>query len=238
MTAHERYRQSLPSPIKQGAVMSTIPTPPTPTRPSEIHSIAGASPRRLARMAGVLYLINILGGAFAIGIVPAIVIVTDPATTFHNIQTHELLYRFGLAAHVVVTLTNIPLALIFYELFKVVNRRIALLDVYFILVATAIEAAGIVTQFTPLVLLNNNHYANALPATQLHALAYLPLDLSSIDYSLHTAFFAFDILLTAYLVFRSGFLPKAISVLLAIDGVAYLLYGFADFLAPGFASNL
>src|SRR5947209_7457042 len=218
--------------------MNTTLTPFAPTRPSEIDSIAGAGPRQLARTAGVLYLINILLGAFAIGIVPAIVIVSDPATTFHNIQTHELLYRAGLAGHVVVVLTNVPLAVIFYELFKVVNRRLALLDVFFILVATAIEAAGLVNQFTPLVLLSSGHYASALPAAQLHALAYLPLDLSSIDYSVHTAFFAFDITLTAYLVYRSTFLPKAIGVLLAIDAAAYLLYGFADFLAPGFAGNL
>jgi hypothetical protein len=51
----------------------------------------------------------------------------DLATTAHNIQMHQLLYRSGLAAHLVVTLTNVPLALIFYELFKVVNRRLALL---------------------------------------------------------------------------------------------------------------
>ena len=37
---------------------------------------------------------------------------------------------------------------------------------------------------------------------------------------------------------RSGFIPGAIGVLLAIDGVAYLAYGFADILAPGFADRL
>ena len=197
-----------------------------------------ASPRQLARIAGALYLINILGGAFAIGIVPAIVVASDPATTAHNMQAHDLLYRSGLAAHVVVTLTNVPLALIFYELFKVVNRRLALLDAFFILVATAIEAAGIVNQFASLVLLSSNHYASALPAAQLHALAYLPLDLSGIDYSIHTVFFGFDILVMAYLVYRSTFLPKTIGGLLAIDAVAYLVYSFADFLSPGFADSL
>ncbi len=107
------------------------------------------SPRYLARTAGALYLINIVLGAFAIGIVPAIIAVgPDAAATAHNIQTHELLYRLGLAAHVVVTVTNVPLAVIFYDLFKVVNRRLALLDAFFILVATAIEAAGLLNQFT------------------------------------------------------------------------------------------
>jgi Domain of unknown function (DUF4386) len=209
-----------------------------PTSPSEGNSVAGASPRQLARMAGALYLINIIGGAFAISIVPAIVGVSDPAVTAHNIQTHELLYRSGLAAHVVVTVTNVPLALIFYELLKVVNRRLALLDAFFILVATAIEAAGLVNQFASLFLLSSQSYTSAIPAAQLHALAYLPLDLSSIDYSVHTVFFGFDIITAAYLVYRSTFLPKAIGVLLAIDGVAYLVYSFADFLAPGFAGQL
>src|SRR2546423_991401 len=116
----------------------------------------GASPRQLARIAGALYLINIVLGAFATAIVPAIVVVSgDAAATAHNIQTHELLYRLGLVAHPVVTVTNVPPALIFYELFKGVNRRLALLDAFFILVATAIEAAGLLHGVAPLVLLGS-----------------------------------------------------------------------------------
>ncbi len=199
----------------------------------------GASPRQLARMAGALYLINIVLGAFATAIVPAMVVVSgDAAATAHNIQTHELLYRLGLVAHLVVTVTNVPLALIFYELFKVVNRRLALLDAFFILVATAIEAAGLLNQFVPLVLLGSGPSTNALPAAQLQALAYLPTVLSGIHYSIHTVFFGFDIIIFAYLVLRSTFLPRAIGVLLAIDSLAYLVYSFTNLLAPGFAAQL
>src|SRR3712207_2784346 len=170
-------------------------------------SFGGASPRQLARMAGALYLINIVGGAFAIQIVPSMLLDPDPAATAQNIQTHELLYRSGLAAHVVVTVTNVPLAMIFYELFKVVNRRLALLDAFFILVATAIEAAGLLIQFIPLVLLGSDATTSALPAAQLQALAYMPWDLSSIHYTIYTVFFGFDIILLACLVLRSTFLP-------------------------------
>lgn len=203
-----------------------------------IDSITGASPRRLARIAGGLYLINIVFGAFAIGVVPAILIVHNMATTAHNIQAHELLYRLGLAAHIVVTLTNIPMAVIFYDLLKVVNRRLALLDVFFTLVATAVEVASLPSQFTPLLLLGSRRYTSALPPAQLHALAYLPGDLSNIDYSIYVVFYGFDILCVAYLVFRSTFLPRAIGVLLAIDSLAYLLDGFTNFLAPGVAAHL
>jgi hypothetical protein len=136
-------------------------------------SLTGASPRQLARIADALYLINIVCGAFAIGFVPATLFASDPATTAANIQAHELLYRSGLAAHVIVTVTNVPLALIFYELFKVVNRRVALLTAFFILVATAIEAAGLLNEFAPLVLLGNGSNTSALPAAQLQALTSL-----------------------------------------------------------------
>jgi hypothetical protein len=198
----------------------------------------GAGPRRLARTAGGLYLVNIVFGAFAIGLVPALLVVPDLAATARNIQAHEGLYRLSLAAHLVVTVTNIPMALIFYDLFKVVSRRLALLDVFFTLVATAVEAAGLLSQFTPLVLLGNGRYSSALPAGQLQALAHLPGDLATINYSIYGVFYGLDIICVAYLVYRSTFLPRAIGVLLAIDGLAYLVGGFTDILAPGVAAHL
>jgi hypothetical protein len=149
-----------------------------------------------------------------------------------------LLYRFSLVAHIVVTLTNIPMAMIFYELFKVVNRRRAMLEVFFTLVATAIEAAGILNQFTPLAVLGTTPDASALSAQQLQAFVTLPTSLSSIDYDLYTVFYSFDIVIVGYLVLRSTFLPRTIGVLLAIDGLAYLVNGLADLLAPGFAAHL
>jgi hypothetical protein len=171
-------------------------------------------------------------------LVHATLFTSDPATTAANIQAHQQLYRSGLAAHVVVTMTNVPLALIFYELFKVVNRRVALLAAFFILVATAIEAAGLLNEFAPLVLLGNGTDTSALPAAQLQALVSLHIHLSDIDYTLYTVFFGLDILCLSYLLLRSRFLPRAIAVLLAVDGLAYLVYSFTTFLAPDWAPHL
>src|SRR5438132_1327328 len=97
--------------------------------------IAGASPRHLARIAGSLYFVNIVPGFFAIGYVPGVLqVVGDAAATARNIQENALLYRLGLVAHIAVLATNIPLTAIWYELFKVVNRRVVLLVVFFSLV--------------------------------------------------------------------------------------------------------
>jgi hypothetical protein len=51
-------------------------------------------------------------------------------------------------------------------------------------------------------------------------------------------FFGLDILLLSYLFLRSRFVPRAIAVLLTIDGLAYLVYSFTDMLAPSIAAQL
>jgi len=163
---------------------------------------ANRSVQRLARIAGALYLVNILAGAFAIGYV------SSGAPTIH---ANETLFRAGIAAHLIVTLTNPALTLIFYELFKIVNRRLALMAAFFSLVATGIEGASLFVQVERPV----------VPA-----------------YDVYAAFFGFDLMTTGYLVYRSNFLPRAIGVLLAVDGVSYVLYSFVDILGPGFAGHL
>jgi hypothetical protein len=205
-----------------------------PTDSAEETFLAG----RLARLAGALYLINVVAGAFAIGYVQTTLFASDPAITVANIEAHASLYRAGLAAHIVVTLTNVPLALIFYELFKGVSRRLALLDAFFILVATAIEAAGLLAQFAPLVPRSDGSTGEAWPPAQLQALVSLTAHLAHADYTIYTVFFGLDILCLSYLLLRSGFLPRTIAVLLAVDGLAYLGYSFSDILAPTLAAQL
>ena len=204
-----------------------------------MEQLDGASPRQLARIAGGLYLLNILAGVFAIGVVPAALIVPgDAAATMQNIQANELLYRLGLAAHMIPIVANVPLVVILYDLFKVVNRRISLLMVFFSLVGTAVESANLLNQFTPLVLLDGAQDSHALTADQLQALAYAPLGLQSIGYNIQQVIFAFFLLSAGYLVFRSTFLPRVVGILLAIGALAYLTYSFATFLSPGFAAQL
>ena len=197
------------------------------------------SPRQSARIAGGLYLLNIVAGFFAIGVVPAALVVSgDAAATVRNIQANQLLYRVGLAAHMIPIVCNVPLVVILYDLFKVVDRRIALLMVFYSLVGTAVESANLLNQFTPLVLLDGAQDSHAMTADQLQALAYAPLGLQSIGYNIQQVIYAFFLLSAGYLVFRSTFLPRVIGLLLAIGALAYLTYSFATFLSPGFAAHL
>jgi hypothetical protein len=201
--------------------------------------IAEASPRLKARIAGVLYLIVIVGGIFAELFVRGRLIVSgDAAATAHNILAHELLYRLGFAAGVITLACNIPLAVIFYDLLKVVNRSISLMVAFFILVGTAIESVSLLNHFAPLVLLKGGPGLSVSNAEQLHALAYKSLRLQSVGWDIALVFFGFYCLATGYLAFRSTFLPRIVGVLMAIAGSSYLTNSFAGFLAPGLRAHL
>lgn len=201
--------------------------------------MAEVRPRRLARIAGALYLVNIFLGAFATGIVPSMLFVAgDAVTTAHNLQVHELLYRSSIVAGLVGAATNVPLAVIFYDLFKHANRRLALLVAYFLLVATAVQISYAVGQLEPLMLLGGAPYSGALGQKQLEVLAYQPVAAAALSYDVSTVLFAFYAVTIGVLIFGSRLLPRVIGLLMVVDGLGYLVYGFSEFLVPAFASHL
>jgi hypothetical protein len=196
------------------------------------------SPRAYARVAGALYLVVIVAAAFAqMGVRGRLQISGDAAATAGNILAHEQLYRWGFAAEVVAGLCVVPLILLLYELLKVVNRRIALLAVFFSLVGCAVEASALLGHFAPLMLLRHGNHPGV--TTELgQGLAYVALELQGAGFAVALAFFGGTMLARGYLIIRSTFLPRAIGVLLAIQGVAYLANSFVDFLAPALAGRV
>jgi uncharacterized protein DUF4386 len=105
-------------------------------------------------------------------------------------------------------------------------------------VTISIESVSLLNHFAPLILLGGERYLSAFNAEQLQALGYMSLVLQSVGYNLSLAVFAFDCIVSGYLIFRSTFLPRTLGVLLAIAGLCYLTNSFASFLSPAFADRL
>jgi hypothetical protein len=197
---------------------------------------ATMSPRTCARIAGLLYLLVIVAGIFAeIVVRGGLVVPGDAAATARNILAREQLFRWGFAAELAAGLCVVPLMLILYELLKVVDRRIALLAVFFSLVGGSIEGAALLGHFAPLILLKQGAGLGVGPDL-LQAQTAMTLELQRIGYALGLAFFGGTMLARGYLIMRSAFLPRIIGGLLAIQGVAYLVNSFVDFLAPDLAA--
>jgi Domain of unknown function (DUF4386) len=199
-----------------------------------------ASPRLKARIAGFLYLIVIVGGVFAELFVRGRLIVHgDAAATAHNIVAHMLLFRLGFAAELFYcAFCNVPLAIIFYDLFKIVNRSAAVLVVFFSLMGTAIETVSLFGHFAPILLLGGQSFLSAFTPGQLQAWSYLSLQLFDYGFGMALVFFGFYCLSIGYLIFKSTFLPRVIGALLMVEGPCYLINSFASFLAPAFAARV
>jgi hypothetical protein len=197
-----------------------------------------ASPQAYARVGGWLYLVLIGVGVFAEAYVMQgnLVVSTDATATAHRIMAHESLFRMAWIGQMVMSICDIALALIFYVLLRPVNKYIALLAAFFNLVSNAIEF-GIkgLTQFTVLLLLGGADYLKVFDQHQLQALALLSLKLRDTGYGVSLVFFAVHLLLLGYLIFKSGYFPKTLGVLLIIGSVCYLTNSFVLFLAPRYA---
>jgi len=205
----------------------------SPDRTSE------AWPLLYARIAGAMYLFVIVAGTFAeLFVRGRLVVHGDAAATAHNIQAHELLYRLGFSVEVLYCALNLPLALIFYKLFKVVNKNIALLGVFFDIAVNTLEAISTLGHFAPLILLGNSHYLSSFSPEQLQAASYISIQLFEHGFGICLVFFGFDCFTLAYLIIKSTFFPRFIGVLLAIEGVGYLINSFTLFLAPSLQARI
>jgi hypothetical protein len=193
------------------------------------------SPQVVARIGGVLYLIIIVTGLLVEAAVRDKLIVSgDAAATASNIMASPLLWRFSIAGELMAQVCTVALALIFYVLLRPISRNLALLAVFFNLVSIAIEVANCLNLFAALFLLESADYLKAFEPNQLHALSYLSLKSQGYGFGISLVFFGCECLVLGYLIFRSGYLPKILGVLMQIAGVCYLINSFALFLSPAF----
>jgi hypothetical protein len=203
------------------------------------HRPAEISPQTYARIGGLLYLIIIVAGGFAEGFVRSRLIVSgDAAATAKNIMASEWMWRLAFAGEMTTYACAIPLVLIFYVLLSPVNRNLALLAVFFNLVSIAIEGINALSHFAPLLILGSADYLKSFDLHQLQALALLFVNFHAYGFAISLAIFSFVLLLEGYLIFNSGYFPKAIAVLVAIAAFCYLTNSFALFLAPAFQAKI
>ncbi len=197
------------------------------------------SPQTYARIGGVLYLIIIVAGILGeIFIRGRIIVSGDAAATASNIMASQSLWRIGIAGDLLMHVCDVPLMLIFYVLLRPVNRNLALLVVLFNLMQSAVLVANKLNLLMPLFLLGSADYLKAVDPHQRQALAYVFLKAHDYGFGIGLIFFSFVCLVLGYLIFKSGYLPRTLGVLMQIAGLCYLINSFALILAPTFATRL
>jgi hypothetical protein len=198
-----------------------------------------SSPQRLARIAGLFYLVVAIFGGFAHLYVRAKVYQPgDAATTADNVVANADLVRVGVVADLVQATFFLVVAMALYLLLKHVNTYVARAMVTFVAVAVAIMCLNMVHQFGALLVATDGSYASALGAGGSDAMVLLMLDLQHHGFLIAQIFFGLWLLPLGYLAHRSGMFPRALGVLLMIGCFSYLVDMLAMFLLPATADSI
>lgn len=192
-----------------------------------------------ARTCGFLYLYIVFVGISAETFVRSrLVVPSDPGATAANILANETLFRLGFAGELLQLAFDVVIAVLLFVLLRPVHRNIALIAALMRLSCAIVLAVASISHFAALRLIEAPGYLEALQPEQLNGLAVLAMRLHGDAYGIALVFFGFACLALGYLIYRSGYLPKAIGALMAVAGLGYLVNSFGQFLAPVFAARL
>lgn len=198
------------------------------------------SPQTWARVAGLLYVINIAASVFALVTTQGLIVANDAAQTAANIAENEQAFRLAFAAIVLAGVVYVAVIAILYVLMKPAGATLSAIAAFMGLAGCAIGASTGLNQIAALSYLGDASYLAAFSQEQLQAMARLSIRAAGIGNTIGLVFFGFYCLLLATLVFRARFLPRWLGVLLLLAGVGWLVGSFSTFLMPslGIAGTL
>lgn len=186
------------------------------------------SPVVLARVTGLVGIVVLASGSFAGFVASRLVVRDDVVATAGNILASETLFRLGLVGSLVMMIAFIFYGLLLYRLLRPVNKGLARIMIALVLASV------------PLYMLNQINQFAALPlaADGLYEQVELFLELHRVGNLIAAIFFGLWLFPLGLLVFRSGYLPRFLGVLLILGTPGYLVAFVQGFLFPGSEGTL
>jgi hypothetical protein len=193
---------------------------------------------KTARIAGFLYLIYILITIPADVLARSpLIVYGDAIGTAKNIMASEWQFRIGITGDLVSAVFFLLAAWALYALLKPVNKDMALLFLLLNLGGVAVYSISLLNQFAAVLLLSGADYLKVFQADQLQSLAMFFLDLHHNGYWIAQIFFGAWLFPLGYLVYKSGFLPKILGIVLMASCITWTTTSLLYFLyIPGYTA--
>ena len=196
------------------------------------NTIDELAPARVARITGGIYLAYILAsvlatmlGQIGLGAAPQV---------YQAIVTSEGSFRLGLVVALTSGFLFLMVAWGLYVLLRPVNRNLALLFLLLNAVGVAIAGASMLPLVSAMLQGDAASHMEAFSAAQLEGLAYLSINVYKLGFVTAQLFFGTWLFPLGYLVYKSGFLPRFLGVILVLDGVAVLVWFLQALLLPDY----
>jgi len=185
------------------------------------------------RAVGLVYLVVLIFGVFALMYVPGQLIVRDNMTaTLGNIAASESLFRMGIGAELISQSLFIVVVLGLYELFKDVNRPRAVLMATLAIAPIPIAFLNELNALATLVLLHGESFVAAIEKPERDALAMLFIKLHGYGLDISAVFWGLWLFPLGLLAYRSGIVPRVLGVLLIANCFSYVANSFASLVVP------
>ena len=198
-----------------------------------------SSPKRLARIAGLLYLTVALFSGFAfVYVLGRVYVPGDAAATAAQVLANSGLVRFGVVADLLQATVFAFLGMTLYQLLQHVNKSAASAMVILVAIATAIMCLNLIFQFAALLVATDRSYVAAFGAAGSNALVMLLLDMHHYGFLIAQIFFGLWLVPLGYLAYKSEMFPKVLGGVLIVGGVCYLVEMLALFLVPDIGEKI
>ena len=181
------------------------------------------STKKAARVAGLLYLLTSIPGFFSLLYIPSHFMVPgDAPATAKRILASEFIFRLGIVSELVGFTGFIFVVRALYRLLSGVNKAQASLMATLMLVSIPISLANVLNEIAALKLIHGGDFLSVFDKHQLDALAMLFLKLHGQGFVVAQVFWGLWLIPFGLLVYKSGFLPRILGVLLIIACFGYL----------------
>jgi hypothetical protein len=190
------------------------------------------SPNKLARMTGILYFLVVLAGISSeIMVQNFIFIPGDITTTVKHITAYESVFRLGFVVGLTRFAVFILLVLALYKLLGPVNKDWSLVMVAIAMVSISIGMVSLLFQFDAPLMLSSNGYSTLFTTDQWHAQVLFFINMQMLG-DKASQILAVWLLPLGYLIYKSGFFPRILGVLMMIAGWGYVTDFLIFFLLP------
>jgi Domain of unknown function (DUF4386) len=197
-----------------------------------------ASPKRVARVAGVFYLLMFGFSFFATGARNSVVVGGDAAATASNIRGSTMLFRAGILADLLQVTFFLLAYMALYVLLRHTNQLAAAAMVAFTAISVGIYSLSLLNLVSAMNVATDNKYTQVFGATGSNQLTGLYTSTFTNGYFISGMFFGLLLLPLGYLVIKSGYFHVVLGAMLIVGATGYFADTFARALIAGYGTGV
>ena len=192
-------------------------------------SMVDQSQKRVARVAGLMFLFSLIVPSLNWVFVLSKLIVKDNAVaTAKSIMANESLFRIGITIELIMAIGLVVLAVALYTILKTVNKSLALLALCWKLVEAGLVAVIVLVSFVTLQMSNGA----ALSPEQMQLPVGVILSAHTSIFSIPMIFLGLDMMVFTYLFLKSRYIPRILAIFGMLSFALILIHALMYILAP------